>query len=105
MDRFTARDVPGLVLLHAGGNAFVRRLGPNETILVKPTSLLYKEASVQMTVYIEHPRGYNYVWSRRYVWLQLHGPGRVAIQSAYRHWEDPPQPVSNSSWGTRVVDW
>ncbi|MDQ2732001.1 MAG: AIM24 family protein [Armatimonadota bacterium] len=105
MDRFTAGTAPGLLLLHGAGNAFVRNLQPGQSILVKPTSLLYKDDSVQMTLNLEHPRGYNQVWSRRYVWLKLSGPGRVAIQSSSHHWEDPPEPVMNSSAGSRVIDW
>jgi uncharacterized protein (AIM24 family) len=93
------------VLIHAGGNAFVRRLDVGEEVLVKPPSLLYKDTTVQMSLHIEHPRGYNYVWSRRYVWLRLTGPGRVAIQSQYKHWEDPPQPVRNMSYGATIWDW
>jgi uncharacterized protein (AIM24 family) len=105
MDRFYAPQEPGLVLIHAGGNAFVRRLEAGEEVLVKPPSLLYKDTTVGMSLHIEHPRGYNYVWSRRYVWLRLTGPGRVAIQSQYRHWEDPPRPVQNMSGGATIWDW
>src|SRR6267378_6374361 len=36
MDRFYAPATPGLLLLHSAGNAFVRELGPDQTILVKP---------------------------------------------------------------------
>ena len=105
LDRFTAVGAPGLLLLHGEGNVFVRRLDGRQTILVKPPALVYKDATVQMGVYIEHPRGYNQVWSRRYVWLRLWGAGRVAIQSAFKHWEDPPQPVSRMAPGGDVVDW
>ena len=42
MDRFTAHG-PGLLLLHAGGNVFVRTLAPGQTILVKPTAFLFKD--------------------------------------------------------------
>ena len=36
MDRFTAPSEPGLLLIHAHGNAFLRQLAPGERILVKP---------------------------------------------------------------------
>lgn len=104
LDRFTAAGHAGLLMLHAAGNVFVRRLA-NEEILVKPTAFLYKEPSVSMQLYIEHPRNYNRVWSRRYIWLRLSGTGRVAIHSAFRMWEDPPEPVASSSAGTRIHDW
>lgn len=105
LDRFTAANEPGLLLLHGDGNVFVRRLDGRQSILVKPPALVYKDESVRMSVYIEHPRGYNYVWSRRYVWLRLTGVGRVAIQSAFEHWEDPPKPVSRMASGGDIVDW
>ncbi len=47
MDRFFAPQTPGLLLLHAGGNVFVRDLGPGQTILVKPTALLFKDPTVE----------------------------------------------------------
>ena len=105
MDRFVAPEEPGLLLLHGAGNVFVRELAPKEFILVKPTALLFKDARVAMTLYIEHPRNYNRVWRRRYVWLKLTGPGRVAIQSAYPHWEDPDAPVTRCSDGAQIIDW
>jgi hypothetical protein len=37
-----------LLLLHAAGNAFVRGLVEEETILAKHTALLFKDATVGM---------------------------------------------------------
>ena len=105
LDRFTASDQHGFVLIHGAGNCFVRQLEANQSILLKPTALLYKDPAVSMRIYIEHPNGYNNVWSRRYIWLQLFGPGRVAIQSRYPHWEDPPEPVIRGSQGMVVYAW
>lgn len=105
MDRFTAVDGHGLLLLHGHGNVFVRRLDGSQSLLVKPPSLVYKDATVGMSVYIEHPGNFNNVWRRRYVWLKLWGTGRVAIQSAFKHWEDPAQPVQSMSSYAQVVDW
>jgi uncharacterized protein (AIM24 family) len=63
MDRFEAPQTPGLLLLHAGGNVFVRHLAPGQTILVKPTSLIFKDPSVQMHLHFEHPDMYfNIGW-------------------------------------------
>ena len=95
MDRFSAPKAPGLLLLHAGGNAFIRALNPGQTILVKPTSLLFKDPSVSMQLHFEIPASKSYgassfwtSWSHRHLWLRLHGPGRVAVQSAYEPMED-----------------
>jgi uncharacterized protein (AIM24 family) len=94
MDRFRAGDKPGLLLLHGAGNIFVRRLEPGQTILIKPTSLLFKDDSVRMHLHIEKPggtAGWNTwrPWYTRYLWLRLSGPGRVAVQSHYEPMEDP----------------
>src|SRR4051812_7469688 len=64
-----------------------------ESFLETPTSLLKKDTPVKRPLYTDPPHANNYVWPRRYVWLRLTGPGRVAIQSAFKHWEDPPEPV------------
>jgi uncharacterized protein (AIM24 family) len=109
LDRFTARSAPGLLLLHGGGNVFVRRLERKQMVLVKPTALLFKDPTVTMNMYIEHPGGAwrqgRTIWSQRSLWLRLHGPGRVAVQSHYERWEDPDEPVARMEPGARVVDW
>ena len=90
MDRFTAQQAPGLLLLHAGGNVFVRDLAPGQTILVKPTALIFKAPSVQMQLHFEHPSvqfSFWGSWGNRYLWLRLSGPGRVAIQSVFERIE------------------
>jgi uncharacterized protein (AIM24 family) len=92
MDRFTAPAQPGLLLIHAHGNAFLRQLAPGERILVKPTGLLYKDSTVSSHLHFERPRASTrsiWTWGERYMWLSLSGPGRVAIQSAYGHTHDP----------------
>ena len=104
LDRFTAPRAPGLVLLHAKGNAFVRRLGPGETILIKPTALLYKDLSVSMHLHFEHPAGAYRSWrswGNRYLWLRCIGPGRVAVESAFVPVEDPGLDLMGSSPATR----
>ncbi|HEV3232013.1 MAG TPA: AIM24 family protein [Candidatus Dormibacteraeota bacterium] len=104
MDRFVAQQTPGLLLLHASGNSFLRYLQPGETILVKPTALLFKDPTVQMHLHFEHPAGTWRSWrswGERYVWLRLIGPGRVAIESAFEHMEDRPNNLRNTSNATR----
>jgi uncharacterized protein (AIM24 family) len=110
LDRFTAGDSPGLLLLHGAGNVFERRLEAGQQILVKPTSLLFKDPSVTLNLLIEHPGGawrtaFKKIWAQRCLWARLTGPGRVAVQSHYEHWEDPDEPVSRMSPGSRIVDW
>ncbi len=103
MDRFSAPNAPGLLLLHSAGNAFVRYLAPNQTILVKPTALLFKDPTVQMQLHLEHPAGTWSSWrswGNRYLWLRLYGPGRVAVQSAYSPMEDNGRNITRHSGAT-----
>src|SRR4051794_30948802 len=103
MDRFSSPSAPGLLLLHAGGNTFLRQLGPEETILLKPPSLLFKDPSVTMWLHFEHPNVQTSTWGNwgnRYVWLAVKGPGRIAIQSAYGHFHDPGRNLRGASPNT-----
>jgi len=92
IDSFTATDQPGLLLLHGAGNVFIRKLEQNQTILIKPSSLLFKDPTVRMHLHIEQPASMSWstwrTWNNRYLWLRLHGPGRVAVQSQYESMED-----------------
>lgn len=103
MDRFSAPQSPGLLLLHAAGNVFVRELAPYQSILVKPTSLIFKDPTVQMGLHFEHPntgfRGWG-TWSNRYLWLRLWGPGRVAVQSVFESIEGERRYISGYSSAT-----
>src|SRR5579862_9907733 len=51
MDRFHAPEAPGLLILHAAGNVFVRELAANQAILVKPTALIFKDPTVEMQLH------------------------------------------------------
>ena len=97
MDRFSAAGKEGLLLLHGAGNVFVRDLQPGQSILIKPTALLFKDTTVQMNLHFEYPSGIwnpygtwsvGTVWSNRYVWLRLTGPGRVGVQSNFDKIDD-----------------
>jgi uncharacterized protein (AIM24 family) len=104
LDRFTAPQVPGLLLLHAAGNVFVRQLAQGQSILVKPTALLFKDPTVQMQLHFERPAGTWRSWRSwgdRYVWLRLWGPGRVAVQSAFEPVEDNGSTISSHSGATQ----
>ncbi|HEX3531373.1 MAG TPA: AIM24 family protein [Thermoanaerobaculia bacterium] len=103
LDRFTAQGAPGLLLLHAGGNVFVRTLEPGQSILIKPTAFLFKDTTVQMRLHIERPAGTWRSWRSwgdRYFWLRLHGPGRVAVQSAFEPLEDNGRTIVDHSGAT-----
>ena len=92
VDRFTAGDRPGLVMIGAGGAAFLRDLADGESLLVKPPSLLFKDPSVSMQLHVEYPAAGVKLWrtwGNRYLWLRLWGPGRVALQSSYDSRADP----------------
>jgi uncharacterized protein (AIM24 family) len=82
LDRFTAGDTQGLLLLHGYGNVFQRRLGVGEKILVEPGGFLYKDAPVAIgPVQVQAGAGFLHA-----NWAELTGPGRVGIQSMYVHW-------------------
>lgn len=86
MDQFSPTGAPGLLLLHAAGNVFVRELAAGQVILIKPTALVFKDPTVQMDLQYETPSGGFGVWASGrtgYLWLRLSGPGRVAIQSVF----------------------
>jgi uncharacterized protein (AIM24 family) len=104
LDQFTAHQVPGLMLLHAPGNVFVRDLAHGQHILVQPSSFLWKDPSVRMNLHFEYPHGQYWFTSRKWqaksVWLSLTGPGRVAIQSVFERPETVGQ-VINDCGATR----
>ena len=109
MDRFASPLAPGLLLLHAGGNVFVRQLAQGETILVKPTALVFKDPLVEMELHFEHPGpsggAWNFwttSWTNRSIWLRLYGPGRVAIQSVFERLEGEGGNIANNSRATSV---
>jgi uncharacterized protein (AIM24 family) len=77
---------PGLLLLHCPGNLFVRDLGPGQTILMQPGSLVYTDTSVTYSLHAEYPATGGYTWTSfqyRTIWLRLQGPGRVAMRSIF----------------------
>jgi uncharacterized protein (AIM24 family) len=103
MDRFSSSSAPGLLLLHAGGNTFLRQLAPGETIFIKPPALLFKDPTVEMWLHFEHPGNTFRTWGQwgnRYIWLAMRGPGRIAIQSSYERLEDPGRNLRGASYNT-----
>jgi len=66
-DAFTATGGPGLLLLHSPGNTFIRDLQPNQTLLVQPSALLYRDVSVRMALHLEYPRNLGFAfWNSRW---------------------------------------
>ena len=106
VDRYSAGDRPGAVLIAARGNAFFRDLAEEETILVKPPALLYKDPTIAWQMHVEFPHaGMKFwrSWGNRYLWLRLWGPGRVCMQSQYGHHSDGAgQQIIRSSQSTEV---
>lgn len=105
MDRFMAPQKPGLLLLHAAGNVFVRNLAAGEAILVKPTSLIFKDPTVGMQLHFERPGSgftgwFGMSWGNRYLWLRMWGPGRVAISSVFDRVEGEARTITNFSYAT-----
>jgi len=103
-DVFGAQGAPGLLLLHAPGNVFIRDLQQGQTLLIQPSSLLYRDVSVRMALHLEYPRNMGFAfwhsrWSYRSIWVRLFGPGRVAVQSVYQPPEDT-EVIVNHSYAT-----
>jgi uncharacterized protein (AIM24 family) len=94
LDEFHAASDHGLLLLHGGGNVFIRELGPDEWLFVKPTSFLFKDPSVRIGMITDTLPGA--VGYQSILWLQLAGPGRIGIQSAYPPMEGAHQPISST---------
>ena len=104
-DIFTATDRPGLLLLHAPGDAFVRDLRQGESLLVQPTSLIYRDVSVRVHLHLEYPRNMGFSfwrsnWDYRNILIRLVGPGRVAVNSIFERPEGM-ESITNHSYATR----
>jgi uncharacterized protein (AIM24 family) len=108
-DTFTASGGPGLLLLHSPGNCFIRDLKQGQSLLVQPSSLLYKDVSVRMHLHLEYPRNHGFAfWSGnldyRQIWVRLHGPGRVAVTSVFQPAEEC-EPITDFSYNTTSHRW
>jgi uncharacterized protein (AIM24 family) len=92
IDRFSAGERPGLVMVGARGNAYVRTLADGESLLIKPPSLLFKDPTVSIQLHVEYPSAGVKLWrswGNRYLWLRVEGPGRIGIESGYLASDDP----------------
>jgi uncharacterized protein (AIM24 family) len=108
MDLFFAQQAPGLLLLHAPGNVFLRDLAPGEQILVQPSSLLWKDRSVRLHLHLEVPAGTYWFSSAsrqgKTVWLACTGPGRIAVQSVFERPETVGQVTGGSPFTSHHWD-
>lgn len=105
VDFFVAnKGRPGLLLLHAPGNMFVRDLSPGQTILVQPGSLVYTDTSVSYSLHVEYPSAGASIWGGvrwRTLWLRLTGPGRVAVRSIF----EKPERLANIVSSSPMTAW
>jgi uncharacterized protein (AIM24 family) len=105
IDIFMARQSPGLLLIHCPGNLFVRDLAPGQSILVQPSSWVYADTTVSLSLHMEYPSSGGSRWTGfqyRTCWLRLRGPGRVAVRSVFEKPERFANVLSSSpmtSWG------
>jgi len=104
-DIFTATERPGLLLLHAQGNVFIRDLRQGESLTIQPSSLVYRDTSVRVHLHLEYPRNMGFSfwrnnWDYRNIMVRLTGPGRVAVQSMFERPEGI-ESIRNHSYATR----
>jgi uncharacterized protein (AIM24 family) len=103
-DVFSASGGPGLLLLHAPGNTFIRDLQPGQSMLIQPSALLYRDVTVRVSLHLEYPRNMGFAfwhnrWSYRNILARVFGPGRVAVQSIYERPENT-DVISSHSYAT-----
>jgi uncharacterized protein (AIM24 family) len=94
IDRFTAQQGEGIVLLHGYGNVFEKNLAPGEQLDVEPGAWLWRDSNVRMdTVSVLSSQGGGGLLGALGAFvggsaLQLNrftGPGRIGIQSMTYH--------------------
>ena len=94
IDRFSATNDEGLLLLHGYGNVFEKALAPGEQIDVEPGAWLWKDATVRMdTVTVLQSGGGGgfmgalgaLVGGASLVMNRFTGPGRLGLQSMTYH--------------------
>lgn len=112
LDVFRSKTGPGVLLLHAPGNTFVRELRRGQSICVRPTAMVYADTSVRTQLHFEFPDGAREMYMKpgrshmlHFVWLRMHGPGRVAVQSIFERPEPTGPPVNIQKWGHTAVAW
>jgi len=111
IDRFTAAQGEGLLLLHGYGNVFEKTLGPGDVLDVEPGAWLWKDANVRMdTVSVLQSQGAGgllgalgaMVGGAALMLNRFYGPGRIGLQSMTYHppaAEGQPQAGGSSNIG------
>jgi uncharacterized protein (AIM24 family) len=98
IDRFSAQQGEGVLLLHGYGNVFEKTLAPGEMIDVEPGAWLWKDSNVRMdTVSVLQSQGGGgllgalgaFVGGAALVLNRFYGPGRVGMQSMTYHQPAP----------------
>jgi hypothetical protein len=105
LDRFSATNTPGLLLLHGRGNVFTRDLQEGQTICIHSGAFVWKDSTVGMGLHLERPKsgGWFSGWQPATPWLRLWGPGRVAVSSAYERSENTGRILNTSP--ASELDW
>lgn len=94
IDRFTAQQGDGLLLLHGYGNVFEKMLAPGEQIDVEPGAWLWKDANVAMDTVSALQSGGGgglmgalgaFMGGASLMMNRFTGPGRVGLQSMTYH--------------------
>ncbi len=111
IDRFSARQGEGLLLLHGYGNVFEKTLAPGDVLDVEPGAWLWKDANVRMeTVSVLQSQGGGgllgaigaMVGGSALMLNRFFGPGRIGLQSMTYHppaSEGAPQAGGSSNIG------
>jgi len=95
LDDFTAVSDHGLLLLHGGGNVFTRELAAGEWLLIKPSAFLFKDPTVRIGMCMDTTPGV--IQYQQILWMQLVGPGRIGVQSAYPRIEGERRRITGTS--------
>ena len=94
IDRFTAMQSEGVLLVHGYGNVFEKTLAAGESLDVEPGAWLWKDANVNMdTVSVLQSGGGGglmgalgaFAGGASLMMNRFHGPGRVGLQSMTYH--------------------
>lgn len=110
IDRFTAQQGEGIVLLHGYGNVFEKVLQPGEMLDVEPGAWLWKDSNVRMdTVSVLQSQGGGgllgalgaFVGGSALTLNRFYGPGRIGLQSMTYH--EPAYEGAQRAGGTSNV--
>ncbi len=85
LDKFTCKDGPGIVWLHAYGNALEANLGQGEYLDIEPGGFLYKDTGVNLASRMQGMKTGLFGGGASLVWNRFTGPGRLGLQTMYFH--------------------